>query len=224
MVDSCHTGEAEKPIGPIEALECPREALVKAARSEYRLQDIPIADPPVGTHATISGQEATLADPDSRRGETPTKIINVFLRRVWTGQFRSKPCAHVDLARADIGPASEVCGECVALGDSWPALRMCLLCGYVGCCDKPKNKHAREHFRQTGNPLTRPYKGRGMDWVWCYMDEALLDTSPRSWLLGLPSDRHELAYSQGGRLDASHGHYQSSTAGSLSSSLCKYCC
>ena len=38
-----------------------------------------------------------------------------------------------------------------------------------------KDKHAREHFRQTGHPLTRPYKERGMDWVWCYVDEALLD-------------------------------------------------
>jgi hypothetical protein len=75
--------------------------------------------------------EETLPDPDSLEGEPPTKIINVFLRRLWTGQFRSKPCAHVYLARSDIGPASEVCGKCVALGDSWPALRMCLLCGYV---------------------------------------------------------------------------------------------
>jgi hypothetical protein len=40
---------------------------------------------------------------------------------------------------------------------------------------KSKNKHAREHFRQTGHPLTRPYKERGMDWVWCYVDEALFD-------------------------------------------------
>ncbi|HLM20109.1 MAG TPA: UBP-type zinc finger domain-containing protein [Propionibacteriaceae bacterium] len=63
----------------------------------------------------------------------------------------------------------------MALGESWPALRMCLLCGYVGCCDKSKNKHAREHFRQTDHPLIRPYKERGMDWVWCYVDEALLD-------------------------------------------------
>jgi Zn-finger in ubiquitin-hydrolases and other protein/Bacterial regulatory proteins, luxR family len=120
-----------------------------------------------------TGRELT--GPDFLKGETATKIINVFLRRRWTGQFRSKPCSHVDLAPSDIGPASEVCGKCVALGDSWPALRMCLLCGHVGCCDKSKNKHAREHFRQTGHPLTRPYKERGMDWVWCYVDEALLD-------------------------------------------------
>jgi hypothetical protein len=38
-----------------------------------------------------------------------------------------------------------------------------------------KEQARREHFRQTGHPLTRPYKERGMDWVWCYVDEALLD-------------------------------------------------
>jgi uncharacterized UBP type Zn finger protein len=109
------------------------------------------------------------------REKVPTKIINVFLRRAWTGQFRPKPCSHRHLVRASVGPASEVCEECVVLGDSWPALRMCLVCGHVGCCDKAKNKHALEHFRQSGHPLTRPYKERGMDWMWCYVDEALLD-------------------------------------------------
>lgn len=104
-----------------------------------------------------------------------TKIINAFLRRTWTGQLRAKQCSHLHLAKADIHPGSDVCAECVALGDSWPALRMCLICGHVGCCDNAKNQHARKHFVQTGHPLTRPYQERGMDWVWCYVDEALLD-------------------------------------------------
>jgi Zn-finger in ubiquitin-hydrolases and other protein len=71
----------------------------------------------------------------------------------------------------------------MALGDSWPELRMCLQCGHVGCCDKSKNKHAREHFRQSGHPLTQPYKERGMNWVWCYVNEAL----------SIRSDRHPFA-------------------------------
>ena len=135
---------------------------------------MPQADPPVGTHATISGQEETLPDPDSLRENSNED----HQRSLAAGVDRAIPLQTVFavyLARADIGPASEVCGECVALGESWPALRMCLLCGYVGCCDKSKNKHAREHFRQTDPPLIRPYKERGMDWVWCYVDEALLD-------------------------------------------------
>ncbi len=51
---------------------------------------------------------------------------------------------------------------------------MCLICGYVGCCDTSKNRHAREHFEQTGHPLIRPMD-RGQHWIWCYVDEALLD-------------------------------------------------
>jgi uncharacterized UBP type Zn finger protein len=51
---------------------------------------------------------------------------------------------------------------------------MCLVCGHVGCCDKAKNQHALQHFQQTGHPLIKPYKERGMDWIWCYEDRALL--------------------------------------------------
>ena len=41
------------------------------------------------------------------------------------------------------------CPECVALGDEWVHLRICLVCGHVGCCDNSKNRHARRHFRDT---------------------------------------------------------------------------
>jgi hypothetical protein len=57
----------------------------------------------VGTHATISGQEEALPDPGSLKGETPRKIINVFLRRLWTGQFAPNrvPMCYVDEALLD---------------------------------------------------------------------------------------------------------------------------
>ena len=100
-------------------------------------------------------------------------VINVFLRRAWTGQFTRKHCSHLGSIRAT-APASEVCVACVAKGDTWPALRMCLTCGHVGCCDKARNQHARKHFEETGHPLTKPYKERGMNWIWCYEDQALL--------------------------------------------------
>jgi len=101
------------------------------------------------------------------------KIINVFLRQAWTGQFAEKTCTHLGMAR-QIQPSAEVCEDCVAVGDRWPALRMCLTCGHVGCCDKAKNQHALKHFHQTGHPLIKPYKERGMNWIWCYVDQALL--------------------------------------------------
>ena len=101
-------------------------------------------------------------------------VIEAILRRVWTGTFKVKECTHLDTIQ-DVTPRSRVCNECVALGDRWPDLRMCLVCGYVGCCDQAKNWHAMRHFEATGHPLFRPL-GRGplYRWLWCYVDQALL--------------------------------------------------
>ena len=99
------------------------------------------------------------------------RLINVFLRRVWTGQFTR----HLDMVN-DVQPASAVCEQCYALGDLLPALRMSLTCGHDGCCEKTKHQHALKHFQDTDHPLVRPYKERGMRWVWCYLDKTLLDT------------------------------------------------
>jgi uncharacterized UBP type Zn finger protein len=101
------------------------------------------------------------------------KIMDLFLRRAWTGQLWEKHCSHFNLIR-EVRPSAEVCEACVALGDRWPALRMCLVCGHVGCCDKAKNQHALNHFRDTGHPLIKPYKEHRMNWIWCYEDKALL--------------------------------------------------
>src|SRR5262245_22831091 len=105
-------------------------------------------------------------------------VKNLFLRRSWTGSWKKKPCSHLDRITPGVRPLSEVCEECVALGDTWPALRMCLTCGYVGCCDLAKNRHAPKHFEATGHPMWIPYHERGMHWVWCRIDNALLDPLP----------------------------------------------
>ena len=105
------------------------------------------------------------------------RMINLFLRRAWTGQFTRRPCAHLNMVN-DVHPTTDVCEQCVALGDSWPALRMCLTCGQIGCCEKTKNQHALKHFQATGHPLVRPYKERGMNWIWCYVDRTLIDDLP----------------------------------------------
>jgi monovalent cation/hydrogen antiporter len=106
-----------------------------------------------------------------------TKLVNVVLRRMWTGQWATKPCSHLHMIK-DPRPVADVCAQCVARGDAWPALRMCLTCGHVGCCEKTLNKHALRHFEATSHPLVRPHQERGMNWIWCYVDKALLDPSP----------------------------------------------
>jgi len=104
-----------------------------------------------------------------------TSLINPILRRIWTGQFAKKPCSHLGMINPDVRPEADVCLACVATGDKWPGLRMCLTCGHVGCCNKAKNQHALKHFQATGHPLSRPHRDRGMHWIWCDVDEALLD-------------------------------------------------
>jgi CPA2 family monovalent cation:H+ antiporter-2 len=106
------------------------------------------------------------------------KLINPFLRKAWTGQFRTRECSHLSLIQ-NVEPEADVCGECVELGDTWPALRMCLTCGHVGCCEEAKSQHAYRHYEEAGHPLVRPHLERGMHWTWCYVDRALLP--PPGW-------------------------------------------
>ncbi len=109
-----------------------------------------------------------MAEPPRRRFR-PTHLV---LRLLWTGRLREKACAHRDQIRV-VQTEVDICPDCVALGDSWIDLRMCMTCGYVGCCDKVKNQHARKHYLSTGHPIVRSIEGR-QDWMWCYVDEALL--------------------------------------------------
>ena len=82
-------------------------------------------------------------------------------------------CPHVKQVRP-VQPNSEGCEECLATGDEWVHLRLCLTCGHVGCCDSSKNKHATKHFRQSKHPIVKSFEP-GEDWRWCYVDEVFLD-------------------------------------------------
>lgn len=93
--------------------------------------------------------------------------------RLNESQLESVECKHIDQAR-EVSYANQVCPECVKLGDTWVHLRICLICGHVGCCDSSKNRHATAHFKATGHPLIRTIE-LGEDWAWCYVDEAMLE-------------------------------------------------
>jgi uncharacterized UBP type Zn finger protein len=78
-------------------------------------------------------------------------------------------CSHLDQIK-DITRQSDGCAKCVAVGDTWTALRMCLTCSHVGCCDSSKNRHATKHFNETKHPIIQSVEP-GQDWKWCYIDE-----------------------------------------------------
>ena len=82
-------------------------------------------------------------------------------------------CTHVDQIR-DVKPNSKGCSECLKLGDSWVHLRLCMICGSVGCCDDSKNKHASKHFHASRHPIVRSLEP-GENWYWCYLDKLAFD-------------------------------------------------
>ena len=65
------------------------------------------------------------------------------------------------------------CEECVKMGGRWVHLRMCLVCGKVGCCDNSPNTHATRHFQETGHAVIRSVEP-GEDWKYDYETQEFL--------------------------------------------------
>ena len=103
----------------------------------------------------------------------PVTTPEFLLKLAFTGQAADRACSHLDLITVT-EPTSSVCEQCTESGDIWPALRMCLVCGFVGCCDTSTNRHMIEHYHETGHPIMRSIR---MDegWVWCYEDDAFFE-------------------------------------------------
>ena len=89
-------------------------------------------------------------------------------------------CNHVEQINQDITPSADGCEECLQMGDSWVHLRICIICGHVGCCDSSKNKHANKHFHSTNHPLIQSFQP-GETWIWCYVDEAAMEAPGKVW-------------------------------------------
>ena len=77
-------------------------------------------------------------------------------------------CTHLDRIQ-DVSPNTDGCEECLRDGTTWVKLRMCLVCGHVGCCDSSVGKHATGHFNETAHPVMQSAEP-GESWRWCYID------------------------------------------------------
>jgi uncharacterized UBP type Zn finger protein len=83
-------------------------------------------------------------------------------------------CTHLEAAQVTALPDPVLgCEECLKIGGRWVHLRMCLVCGKVGCCDNSPNRHATAHFHESSHPLIRSAEP-GEAWWWCYVDELML--------------------------------------------------
>ena len=96
-----------------------------------------------------------------------------FTVKRFTGRVGT--CPHVADIRDDVQPDSTAgCPDCLAVGDTWVHLRMCMTCGHVGCCDSSKNKHASAHASTTGHPVIRSLEP-GETWLWCMVDQQMVE-------------------------------------------------
>ena len=86
-------------------------------------------------------------------------------------------CDHLDsieLNRPDEEAKAEaVCQDCVDEGSRWVHLRMCRVCGHVGCCDSSPKLHARRHFDRTAHPIVTSMEPKER-WSYCWVDDELL--------------------------------------------------
>jgi len=90
----------------------------------------------------------------------------------WDDRGHIHPCAHVAGIRTVV-PHTPGCPECVAHGDGWIGLRLCLYCGWVACCDDSPHHHAKDHYEETDHPITAalPYRPGTR---WCYVHQRLV--------------------------------------------------
>jgi hypothetical protein len=86
-------------------------------------------------------------------------------------------CVHLKAMR-DVSPKTpEGCEECLAMGTDWVHLRLCEICGHVGCCDSSPERHATKHFHSTKHPIMRSFEP-GEDWGYCYVDDVMFEPLP----------------------------------------------
>jgi K+:H+ antiporter len=118
---------------------------------------------PLFRSASLSEAEAAVLDAAAERRKVDT---------TQTVELQPQPgaaCEHVDRIRPQ-RPRTPGCAECLAAGDRWVHLRLCMSCGHVGCCDSSPNKHATAHWRATEHPIMRSLEP-GETWGWCFPDE-----------------------------------------------------
>ncbi|MXV18962.1 cation:proton antiporter [Deinococcus xianganensis] len=105
---------------------------------------------------------------------TPPEVTRAQLSRhltehppVTLSAAQRAQCEHAAHNAGPVTPEADVCLECVAAGDTWVHLRVCMTCGHVGCCDSSRNRHATRHAQTQGHPVIRSAEP-GEDWAYCY--------------------------------------------------------
>jgi hypothetical protein len=157
------TGEAFEWSAPVTFRSSPDAT---SDRFAFRFDDLPT---PNRVAALRLLHLVNALDEMDQPNHFPVVLPEFLVRLVYTGEAGDRACTHLDLIQVT-EPTTDVCQDC-APGEIYPALRMCLVCGYVGCCDAAKGRHMAKHSEATGHPIFRSIHG-DEGWIWCYADDA----------------------------------------------------
>jgi uncharacterized UBP type Zn finger protein len=83
----------------------------------------------------------------------------------------SKECNHFTQEKDGISPNTKSCEVCEKEHLPVVAIRMCLTCGHVGCCDSSIGKHATKHFQETGHFIYRKTCNKTLSRNWTCNNE-----------------------------------------------------
>jgi CPA1 family monovalent cation:H+ antiporter len=118
--------------------------------------------------AALDIEESTLTIATRRADQLVDEEEDVATPEAPTGT-----CAHLEQAPHEIDPlGSVVCEDCIREGTRTVHLRVCLICGKVGCCDSSPGRHAERHAHREEHAVMRSMEP-GESWRWCYVDERI---------------------------------------------------
>ncbi len=151
---------------PGDAYRRVRMAMMAAERAELvRLRDQGVAEHDLLAdlleQLDIEESVLELAQDDRRDEERGTALR--------TPVALEGECSHLTQAAKHVDALSKECLDCREDGTDPVHLRMCLSCGYVGCCDSSVGRHSTKHFHSTGHPVMESFEA-GEAWRWCYVD------------------------------------------------------
>lgn len=151
---------------PGDAYRRVRMAMMAAERAELvRLRDQGVAEHDVLADLLeqLDVEESVLElAHDDRRDEERGTVLR-------TPVALEGECSHLEQTPDHVEPLSRDCLECRVDDLDSVHLRLCLSCGYVGCCDSSVGQHSTRHFRSTGHPVMQSFE-EGEGWRWCYVD------------------------------------------------------
>jgi Na+/H+ antiporter len=157
-------------LGTVSELEAPSELyarirgeMIDAERTrvlEIRSAGHVASDIVSEVLAMLDIEESMLEVASAEQAEVRLSVT----RRSVTGEV----CADLEAFPPVTTDENPICQTCVDEGLQWVALRQCLVCGNVACCDSSPGQHATAHFDESAHPVMQTAEP-DENWRWCYV-------------------------------------------------------